>query len=111
MRQEIEEWARASGSPTLILGVTIAAIVAPLAIETVNAVSDASPGMREWDDRLFDRITGPAGATILSVVVLVVAYKLLVMFATFIMNESRQKDENLKTLAEALKALAGKKED
>lgn len=100
MRQEIEEWARSTGSPTMLATLAIGTIVAPLALETVSAVADGVTGTREWDDRLFDRVTGPFGGTILSVVVLIVAYKLLTLAFNFIMDESRKKDETIKTLIE-----------
>lgn len=103
MRQEIEEWARTSGSPGVLLAVGIGTLVAPLVVDAMQAVTDASAPTttavpREWDDRLFERISGPAGATIIGVVVIYLMYKLVMSAFNFIMDDSKSKDETIKSL-------------
>lgn len=104
MRQEIEEWARSTGSPGVLLAVGIGTLVAPLAVDAMQAITDASASpitavpTREWDDRLFERISGPAGATIIGVVVIYLMYKLVMSAFDFIMADSKNKDETIKSL-------------
>lgn len=92
MRQEIVNWV-SSFSPAFGAVLAIGLLILPLAIDT--AVGVAQP---EWTERMFDKLAGPAGATILGVVVIYFMFKLLMEMVENMKVESGKKDATIDAL-------------
>lgn len=104
MKAELIEWANHSLSPVAGVVVAVAALLAPLAAEIGSgAAQGPSP---EWTERMIDRLSGPAGATVLGVVVIYFMFKLLMELIGNMKQESVKKDETIAASMATIRELA-----